>query len=306
MSEPLEADVVATGLRFPEGPVARPDGACCWSRSPGERSARCGPTAPSRWWPTAAADRTGPPSDPTARVWLCNNGGFFTWRQISDDLLVPGRDARRVGGRQHPTGRPGQRVGRDGGHRVRRPAAAGPQRPGLRSRRRTVVHRSRGHRHRGHRPGRRALPVAGRRGHAAWPTAPSPPTASACAPTGDRLYVAETHTGRIWAWDVVGPGQVGRDPASDAAHGGTLLFDAPEGHLFDSLAVDGAGWVCVATLGQGGITCVAPDGSQSEHLTCPTRWSPTSASAARTGARRSSPRRGVGELLRLPLVAARA
>jgi gluconolactonase len=27
--------------------------------------------------------------------------------------------------------------------------------------------------------------------------------------------------------------------------------------------------VCVATLGQGGITCVAPDGSAVEHLTLP-------------------------------------
>ena len=48
-----------------------------------------------------------------------------------------------------------------------------------------------------------------------------------------------------------------------------MLFDAPEGHLFDSLAVDGDGWVCVATLGQGGITAVAPDGSASEYFSLP-------------------------------------
>jgi len=75
----------------------------------------------------------------------------------------------------------------------------------------------------------------------------------------------------LWAWDITGPGQVGRDPGSPAAHGGTLLFDAPEGHLFDSLAVDGEGWVCVGTLGMGtgGITAVAPDGSTSDHYGIP-------------------------------------
>ncbi len=91
------------------------------------------------------------------------------------------------------------------------------------------------------------------------------------SPAGERLYVAETHSGRVWAWDVTGPGQVARDPASPAAHGGTLLFDAPEGHLFDSLAVDGEGWVCVGTLGMGfgGITAIAPDGSASDHYAIP-------------------------------------
>ncbi len=34
--------------------------------------------------------------------------------------------------------------------------------------------------------------------------------------------------------------------------------------LFDSLAVDGDGYVCVATLGEGGISAVAPDGSEVE------------------------------------------
>ncbi len=89
------------------------------------------------------------------------------------------------------------------------------------------------------------------------------------SPAGDRLYVAETMVGKVWAWDVIGPGQVGRDPASPAPHGGTLLYDGPHGHLYDSLAVDGAGWVCVATLGQGGITAIAPDGSAFEHLALP-------------------------------------
>ena len=36
--------------------------------------------------------------------------------------------------------------------------------------------------------------------------------------------------------------------------------------LLDSLAVDAAGNVCVATIGNGGITTISPDGSSVEHL----------------------------------------
>jgi gluconolactonase len=97
------------------------------------------------------------------------------------------------------------------------------------------------------------------------------------SPRGDRLYVAETYPGQLWAWAVTAAGEVAPLPAAGTApgaggdrgeadhSGGTLLYDAPEGDLFDSLAVDGDGWVCVATIMRGGITAVAPDGSGHEH-----------------------------------------
>ena len=44
------------------------------------------------------------------------------------------------------------------------------------------------------------------------------------------------------------------------------LYSAPGLQLLDSLAVDGEGKVCVATLLQGGITCVSPDGESVEHI----------------------------------------
>ena len=48
--------------------------------------------------------------------------------------------------------------------------------------------------------------------------------------------------------------------------GGELLVGLPDYQFFDSLAVDGDGWVCVATLVNGGITSVSPDGSTIEHF----------------------------------------
>ena len=93
------------------------------------------------------------------------------------------------------------------------------------------------------------------------------PNGVGLSPTGDRVYVAETHTGRVWAWDVTGPGEVSSTAGLNA--GGTLLCGMPGSQLFDSLAVDGEGHVCVGTLGEGGITAVAPDGSGYEKVDLP-------------------------------------
>lgn len=85
------------------------------------------------------------------------------------------------------------------------------------------------------------------------------PNGIGLSPDGGRLYVAETHTGRLWAWPVEGPGRLGR-PNPLAGHGGELLCGLPGYQLFDSLAVDGDGNVVVATLATGALTVVAPTG----------------------------------------------
>lgn len=93
------------------------------------------------------------------------------------------------------------------------------------------------------------------------------PNGVGLSPDGSMLYAAETHTGRLWQWPLSGPGEPDAaqlDPVG--AGGGHLLAGLPGFQLFDSLAVDGDGWVCVATLSNGGITQVAPDGSTVEHL----------------------------------------
>jgi gluconolactonase len=268
MGDALDFTVVTDGLRFPEGPVAMADGTVVLveiARGTLSRVAADGSIE-------VVADCGGGPNGaalgPDGSMWLCNNGGFFTWNQVGDDLLLPGEtpdtwvggSVQRVDlatGEVHdevtacadkPLRAPNDLVfDRDGGlwftdHGVT--DEAGADQAG-------VLYRS---------PRGEVLPVA-------YGTVSS--NGIGLSPDGSRLYVAETHTGRVWAWDVVGAGQLATDPASDAPHGGTLLYDAPQGHLFDSLAVDGDGWVCVATLGQGGITCISPDGATAEHLPLP-------------------------------------
>jgi gluconolactonase len=79
------------------------------------------------------------------------------------------------------------------------------------------------------------------------------------SPDGTTLYVAQAHHGRLWAFDVTGPGEVSTHRGRGL--GGRMICQAPDGGGFDSLGVDAEGYIAVATTGTGHITVVAPDGS---------------------------------------------
>ena len=82
--------------------------------------------------------------------------------------------------------------------------------------------------------------------------------AGGLSPAGDLVYVAETYTGRLLAWDVASPGKV---------ESGSTVVEATKGH-FDSLAVEAGGNVVVAAIRQG-LCVVAPDGSGHEYVPLP-------------------------------------
>lgn len=84
------------------------------------------------------------------------------------------------------------------------------------------------------------------------------------SPDESVLYVAETWTGRVYHYPLTGPGRV--DCGADTVDPARLLYGAPGLQLFDSLAVDGAGNVCVATVINGGITVIPPAGGEAERL----------------------------------------
>ena len=78
----------------------------------------------------------------------------------------------------------------------------------------------------------------------------------------------------MWQWDVAGPGELKRGqgvggPLLEGPGGATLLTGLPGYQLLDSLAVDAEGWVSVATIINGGITSISPDGKTVEHLALP-------------------------------------
>jgi len=85
------------------------------------------------------------------------------------------------------------------------------------------------------------------------------PNGIGLSPDGTELYVAETQTGRLWAFDVTAPGEVDLSRRSPMPPG-RLVAGLPGLQLFDSLAVEASGAVCVATLIRGGITVISPQG----------------------------------------------
>lgn len=90
------------------------------------------------------------------------------------------------------------------------------------------------------------------------------PNGIGLSPDEKTLYVAETVPGRTWAFDIAEPGKI--DPRSKR-----MLALMPDYHLFDSLAIDAEGNVCVATIINGGITVHSPDGDAVKHVPMPDR-----------------------------------
>jgi gluconolactonase len=89
------------------------------------------------------------------------------------------------------------------------------------------------------------------------------PNGIGLSPDGGTVYWAETHDGRVFQRSITSPGQLAPALPLDPS---VCLAGLPGMQLLDSLAVDGDGNVCVATLINGGITVIAPDGSVLEHV----------------------------------------
>lgn len=254
--------VITDGLRFPEGPIAMVDGSIVLveiERGTLTRVDRDGTTS-------VIAECGGGPNGaalgPDGAVYVCNNGGF-TWRHV-DGMLLPGTQADGYEGGSI------QRVDLDTGDLktiyteadgwpLRGPndlvfdAAGGFYFTDLGKGREREF--DRGAIYYGSIDGRPATTVA---------RPLITPNGVGLSPDERRLYYAETMTGRVWYWNLLEPGVVegaGTQLASAAGTPAKLLGIVPGESRVDSMAVDGEGNVCVATLGAGAVTAFAPDGS---------------------------------------------
>ncbi|QKR99502.1 SMP-30/gluconolactonase/LRE family protein [Sphingomonas sp. CL5.1] len=90
------------------------------------------------------------------------------------------------------------------------------------------------------------------------------PNGCGLSPDGRTLYAAETYTCRLMSFNVTAPGKV----APDAGPGGPgIPLYRPAGYkFFDSLAVEACGNVCVATIGESGISVISPAGELVEFV----------------------------------------
>src|SRR5690606_34252637 len=95
-----ELTEVAAGLRFPEGPIAMPDGSVILVEMFGPRLTRVLPDGSTETIAEIPGGPNGAAVGPDGAIYLCNNGGVFRPAEFGDLLLPGGFDAAAyIGGR---------------------------------------------------------------------------------------------------------------------------------------------------------------------------------------------------------------
>ena len=90
------------------------------------------------------------------------------------------------------------------------------------------------------------------------------PNGVGLSPDGKTLYAAETYTCRLMAFNVIAPGKV--DDAAGPGGPGIPLYRPAGYKFFDSLGVEAGGNICVATIGESGISVISPTGELIEFV----------------------------------------
>ena len=251
---------ITTGLQFPEGPVAMPDGSVILTEMFASRLTRIAPDGTK----TTVAEINGSPNGlavgPDGALYLCNNGNAFTPLNMGD-LLYPGPfdESKYIGGRIQrvdiATGKVTDLYTHCGDTQLRAPNDIVFDKQGgfyftdhgtrsERSADRTGIYYAKPD---GSFIEEVAFPVDG-------------PNGIGLSPDEKTVYWAETHTGRVYQRAITSPGKLAPPDAS------TVLCGLPGYQLLDSLAVDGEGNICVATIVNGGITVISPQGEVLQHI----------------------------------------
>ncbi|MBV8188300.1 MAG: SMP-30/gluconolactonase/LRE family protein [Alphaproteobacteria bacterium] len=251
-----DVKILAKGLGFPEGPVAMPDGSVVLTEIRNNRCSRVAADGKVSLFSATGGGPNGLAIGPDGAFYLCNNGGSRYVEGIS------------MGQGPHPNYKHGsiQRLdARTGDAKTLYVECAGH----YLSAPNDIVFDSEGGfyftdlgkrypRHRDHGGVYYALPNGSKITCLAYPMLS--PNGCGLSPDGKVLYVADTESARLWAFDVVGPGAIAK-PAGHAAHSGRVIGGAAGPARFDSLAVLQNGNIAVATLTTGKITEFAPSGA---------------------------------------------
>jgi len=250
--------ILASGLGFPEGPVAMADGSVILTEIRRNSLTRVRPDGSTEVLAETATGPNGAAIGPDGAVWIAVNGGAFSYRD-QDGLAIPG-----------PTP-----PGHEGGSIQRFELASGrleTVHDGLVAPNDLVFDSQGGFWFTDHgvsiEGGRRfgALYHAGADGSLSRQRGDLiSPNGVGLSPDERTVYVADTWLQRLWAFDVGEPGVLAPGPGYAP---GRVIANLQGYQLLDSLAVEAGGKVCVATIVNGGITVFDPDGS-TEHLPVP-------------------------------------
>jgi gluconolactonase len=256
-------------LRFPEGPIAQADGSVIVVEIERGTLSRVAPTGEISILATPGGGPNGAAIGPDGCVYICNNGGF-RWIENEEGLRPAGKAEDHVGGRI-------EKVDIQTGQVTKLYESAENGR--LSAPNDIVFDRTGGFwftdsgagGHRGIDRGGiyYARPDGSLITEALFPMLQ--PNGVGLSPKEDVLYVAETVTGRLWAFDIESPGKIARHPWP-SPNGGRLVTNLPRYRLFDSLAVDANGNIVVATIYEGGITVISPTGEIIEDVPLPDRF----------------------------------
>lgn len=257
---------VATGLRFPEGPLLLPDGSLAFVEVERGTLMKVTPEGHIETIAFLGGGPNGAALGPDGAVYVCNNGGF----RFHDEpgMLRPiGTPDSYVGGSIQrvdlATGAVTTLYGGEAGPFLKGPndlvfdksghfwfTDMGKTREQLIDRARVFYASIDGS------LCREAIhPMLGANG-------------IGLSPDEKKLYVAETVTCRLWEFDVTGPGQVASRPWP-SPHGGRMIFGSSQYQFFDSMAIEANGNIAIGTLVNGGITVVSPGGQLVEFVPTP-------------------------------------
>jgi gluconolactonase len=258
-------ELICDGLQFPEGPVALPDGTVLVTELRGGTIARVDPDGTV----TRIAETGGGPNGmalgPDGLLYICNNGGLL-WTDLPNGLTVPGAGLG-VGPNQPPgytngsiqtlnpdTGELRTLYERCGDHPLKAPNDLVFDRHG-------GFYFTDSGKRRDREQDFGGLYYATADGsHVEELVFPlTLPNGVGLSPDEDRVYIAETISGRLWSWAIEAPGKLTRGGGL-GAFGGDLLHARPDYQMLDSLGMEANGNVCVATLYAGTITVVSPAG----------------------------------------------
>jgi gluconolactonase len=255
--------VLATDLEFPEGPVAMPDGSVILVEIRGQRLTRVWLDGRKEVVAKVPGGPNGAALGPDGKMYITNNGGF-TWapgNRLSGALRPEdyiGGSIQRV---DLASGKVETVADRCGANKLKGPNDLVFDKGG------GLWFTDLGKRYERHVDNGGLYYLAKGASEPVEVAFPmNPANGIGLSPKEDRVYVAETPTARVWAFDIEAPGKIKPVETLYRNEKGTCLAGLGGYQMFDSLAVEANGNICVATLIKGAISVIAPDGKLVEQI----------------------------------------